>query len=243
MRSSEKECFVVYLGRIAYAKALALQLQLCRAKKENFAPDVLLLLEHPHTITLGRNANQGHLLVGKGELDARGVQLFDTDRGGDITYHGPGQLVGYPVMQLEKGERDVHRYMFDLEESLIRLLALYDIGADRCKGMTGVWSKGRKIASMGVHIARWITRHGFALNINTDLSFFQLIVPCGLVDKQMTSMKEMLGTHLQLQEVAERYAAGYAEVFHRHLTRISEEQLYREMQLGSEFAPTVGLFS
>jgi lipoyl(octanoyl) transferase len=237
--NADKDCFVVYLGLIDYAQALELQMQLCRAKREGFAPDVLLLLEHPHTITLGRNAKRVNLLVSETELNSRGVRLFNTDRGGDITYHGPGQLVGYPIIQLEKGERDVHQYMFDLEESLIRLLALHNIEGGRSEGMTGVWCKGKKIASMGVHISRWITRHGFALNISTDLSFFRLIIACGLVDKQMTSMQEMLGARLELPDVAEQYATEFAYAFHRRITRISEDELCREAHLYFEAAPAV----
>jgi len=236
---ADKDCLVVYMGCIGYGQALALQMQLCKAKKEGFAPDVLLLLEHPHTITLGRKANRENLLVSEAELGERSVQLFSADRGGDITYHGPGQLVGYPVMQLEKEERDIHRYMYNLEESLIRLLALYKIQAGRCEGMTGVWSHGRKIASMGVHISRWITRHGFALNVDTDLSFFRLIVPCGLVGKQMTSMNEMLGARLELTDVAEQYMAEFGKVFRRRVKRVSQDQLCREGRLCVEISSTV----
>jgi lipoyl(octanoyl) transferase len=239
VRSAEKDCFVVYLGRIGYAQALAMQMQLCKAKREGFAPDVLLLLEHPHTITLGRNANPENLLVSGTELDARNVPLFNADRGGDITYHGPGQLVGYPIIQLEKGERDIHLYMYNLEHSLIQLLALHKIAAGRAEGMTGVWSNGRKIASMGVHISRWITRHGFALNVNTDLSFFRLIIPCGLADKQMTSMQEMLGARLELRDIAEQYAMEFGSIFHRRITTISEDELCREAELCVDVPPTV----
>jgi lipoyl(octanoyl) transferase len=237
--SGDKDCFVVYLGRSGYAQALALQMQLSKAKSEGFAPDVLLLLEHPHTITLGRNAHCVNLLVSGTELDSRGVQLFNADRGGDITYHGPGQLVGYPIIQLEKGERDVHLYMFNLEESLIRLLALYKIEAGRFSGMTGVWANGGKIASMGVHISRWITRHGFALNVNTNLSFFRLIVPCGLTDKRMTSMQELLGMQIELAEIAERYAIEFGKIFHRRISNISEDDLSRQLQHSTEVLPVV----
>jgi lipoyl(octanoyl) transferase len=236
--SAEKDCLAVYLGCIGYAQALALQMQLCKAKKEGFVPDVLLLLEHSHAITLGRNANHKNLLVCETELETRGVEIFDTDRGGDITYHGPGQLVGYPIIQLEKGERDVHLYMYNLEESIIRLLALHNIEGGRYEGMPGVWSGGRKIASMGVHISRWITRHGFALNVNTDLSFFSLIVPCGLADKRMTSMQVTLGTHLEPKDVAGQYAAEFGNVFRRRIARISEDDLYRETRLSVDVSPT-----
>jgi len=239
VRSAYKDCLAVYLGRIDYAQALTLQMQVCEAKKCGFVPDVLLLLEHPHTITLGRNADRKNLLVSEAELSSRGVEIFKVDRGGDITYHGPEQLVGYPVMQLEKGERDVHLYMHDLEESLIRLLAFYKIETVRSKGMTGVWSGGRKIASMGVHISRWITRHGFALNVNTDLSYFRLIVPCGLVDKQMTSMSEILGARFELPEIGERYLEEFGKVFHRRVTRVSQNQLCQEVRICVEASQTV----
>jgi lipoyl(octanoyl) transferase len=233
-----KDCSVVFLGRIDYARALDLQMQICKAKKEGLVPDVLLLLEHPHSITLGRNGNWGNLLVSNEELSERGVKCFDSDRGGDITYHGPGQLVGYPVIQLEKGERDVHVYMRNLEESLIRLLALYNIEGSRVEGMTGVWAGAGKIASMGVHISRWVTRHGFALNVNTDLTFFRLIIPCGIVDRHMTSMNAILGRSLELPEIAERYVAEFGYAFNRCTEWISKSDFCRMLRQHAEVTPT-----
>ena len=195
------KCAVVWCGCLPYAKALELQLKISRLKKCGYERDVLLLLEHPPVITLGRSAERKNLLAGENDLKARGVDLQETDRGGDITFHGPGQLVGYPVLALQPGERDVREYMRRLEESLIRLLDTYGIESGRDAGYTGVWTTNGKIAAMGVHISRWITRHGFALNINTDLSFFDLIVPCGIPERGITSMEKQLGQRQDLQTV------------------------------------------
>jgi lipoate-protein ligase B len=233
---TRKDCWAVFLGRTDYARALDLQMQISRARKEGRIPDVLLLLEHPHTITLGRNGNWAHLLVSHGELRGRGVELFTCDRGGDITYHGPGQLVGYPILQLASGERDVHLYMRSLEESLIQVLSAHGIQGNGMEKMTGVWTEKGKIASMGVHISRWITRHGFALNVNTDLSFFRLIVPCGMVDRRITSMLELSGRHYALVDVAEQYFAEFEKVFHRRLERIDENALCQRLREVGETA-------
>ena len=165
------DCIVLWYECIQYSRALDLQMRICESKKRGFAKDVLLLLEHPPTITLGRSGDLNHLLIDKKELSSRGVDFWSVDRGGDITFHGPGQLVGYPILALQAGERDVHNYMRNLEESLIRLLAVYGIEGLREKQLTGVWTREGKIGAMGVHISRWITRHGFALNVNTDLSY------------------------------------------------------------------------
>jgi lipoyl(octanoyl) transferase len=216
---SAKECLVVNLGSVEYAQSLDLQLRLCESKKKGLEPDLLLLLEHPPTITLGRNGKWHNLLVSDEELAARGVRRYEVDRGGDITFHGPGQLVGYLLLQLDSGERDVHRFMWTLEESLIRLLEAYGISASRIPKLTGVWTNGGKIAAMGVHISRWITRHGFALNVNTDLSFYDLIVPCGIVGKSVTSMAKELCRQMDLREIAERYAAQFGAAFHRRTVR------------------------
>ncbi len=190
-------------------------MRICDCKKRGFLPDALLLLEHPPTITLGRRADRNHLLVREDELRARGIALWETDRGGDVTFHGPGQLVGYPLLALQGGERDVHAYMRNLEESLIRLLAAYGIQAERDLRFTGVWTKGGKIGALGVHISRWITRHGFALNVQTDLSYFDLIVPCGIVGRGVTSMQRLLSRRFDLAEVAERYVREFGPVFNR----------------------------
>ena len=225
-----KSCLVAFLGRVEYSDALQLQMRVCDAKKQGLADDVLLLLEHPPTITLGRNGKWGNLLASDAALAAKGVRKFEVDRGGDITFHGPGQLVGYPLMKLERGERDVHRFMRNLEDSLINVLAGYGIEAGRQGKLTGVWTKQGKIGAMGVHISRWITRHGFALNVNTELSYFDLIVPCGIAGKGVASMQSILGHALDLHEVAERYAREFAVAFDRTVLWASQDDLQKKMQ-------------
>jgi lipoate-protein ligase B len=216
---SEKNCYQVFLReRMEYAHALALQMQICERKKSGLEPDVLLLLEHFPVITLGRNGDWHNLVVPEETLKAKGVGRYHVDRGGDITFHGPGQLVGYPLLKLERHEQDVHRYMRNLEETIIRLLAEYGIDAWRTEKMTGVWTGSGKICAMGVHISRWVTRHGFALNVNTDLSFYDLIIPCGLVGKQVTSMQAILGREVDLQEVADRVSEHFGRIFGRRMT-------------------------
>jgi lipoate-protein ligase B len=212
-------------------------MQICALKRNGFDKDVLLLLEHPPTITLGRNGNLRHLLVNENDLKSRGISLWNVDRGGDITFHGPGQLVGYPILSLQGRERDVRGYMGSLEESLIRLLATYDIEGTRDPQFTGVWTQKGKIAAMGVHISRWVTRHGFALNINTDLSFYDLIVPCGIVGKGVTSMQRHLLHPMTIGEVAERYIQEFGSIFRRNMIRVSEQALRNELQ---HYADEVG---
>jgi len=211
-------------------------MQICEAKKNGYEKDVLLLLEHPPTITLGRNAKTTNLLVGESMLKARNVELWNVDRGGDITFHGPGQLVGYPILYLGTGERDVHGYMRNLEESLIRLLDHCSIKAGRDPRFTGVWTEKGKIAAMGVHLGRWITRHGFALNVNTDLSYYDLIVPCGIVGKGVTSIQQHLSHAIDLEEVAGRYISEFAPVFDRDMIRMSESELRDEIRSPSRKA-------
>ncbi len=220
----------MWCGRVPYGEALDLQMQICNLKKNGFENDVLLLLEHPPTITLGRNAKENHLLVSEVFLKSRGVELWNVDRGGDITFHGPGQLVGYPILSLRPGERDVHGYMRNLEESLIRLLACYGIEGVRDSRFTGVWTRDGKIAAMGVHISRWITRHGFALNVNTDLSFYDLIVPCGIVGKDVTSMQKHLSRPGELEEIAGRYIREFGSVFSRNPISMDERGLRDQLR-------------
>jgi lipoate-protein ligase B len=229
-----KDCIVVRQGCIQYAHALDLQMKICELKKRGFEKDVLLLLEHPPTITLGRNGSPSHLLAREEDMKSRGVSLFHVDRGGDITFHGPGQLVGYPILSLRPDERDVHGYMRNLEESLIRLLAGYDIKGERDTRFTGVWTAKGKIAAMGVHLSRWITRHGFALNVNTDLSFYQMIVPCGITGRNVTSMKEQLSRTVGFEEVVERYVPEFSAVFRRNMIIMEENELLSELQCYSE---------
>jgi lipoate-protein ligase B len=215
---------------VPYPRALDLQMQICELKKGGYDTDVLLLLEHPPTITLGRSGKLNHLLIRQEDLKSRGIEFQNVDRGGDITFHGPGQLVGYPLLSLRKHERDVRGYMRRMEESLIQLLAHYSIEAEREAGFTGVWTAKGKIAAMGVHISRWITRHGFALNVNTDLSFYDLIVPCGIVDKSVTSIQKHLSCKVDLEEVAHSYGVEFGRIFNRNMIWMNEDALRTEMR-------------
>ena len=177
----------------------------------------LLLLEHPHVFTLGRGANSANILAGADQLESLSIEVHETGRGGDVTYHGPGQLVGYPIIDLKPDRCDVHRYVRDIEEVLIRSIAEFGITGERIPGLTGVWVGTEKIAAIGIRIARWITSHGFALNVNTDLDYFQMIVPCGITDKGVTSMSRLLGHRLDMKEVARIVALRFAEVFERDI--------------------------
>jgi lipoate-protein ligase B len=215
---------------VEYAAALRLQMQICEQKKRSFHEDVLLLLEHPPTITLGRNGNWQHLLASAETLAARGVGCHETDRGGDITFHGPGQLVGYPLLQLEAEERDVHLFMRNLEEVLIRVLHSFGIEASRRPGAAGVWTGWGKIAALGVHISRWITHHGFALNVQTDLSFFDLIVPCGIVGSGVASMSSILHRPVQVSEVVDRLIPEFGQVMGRKMAWLSEQDLRERLE-------------
>jgi lipoyl(octanoyl) transferase len=199
------------LGRLEYGAALAVQKETERRVLCGDDPDTLLLLEHPHTLTLGRGATLSGILAPQDILEARGVNVFETNRGGKVTYHGLGQLVGYPIINLSPEREDVHRYVRDLEEVLLRTLADFHVEGFRIKGLTGVHTGAGKVAAIGVHIARWVTTHGFALNVNTDLSFFKLIVPCE--GEPVTSMKELLGRDVSMSEVEESMLARFAEVF------------------------------
>jgi lipoyl(octanoyl) transferase len=194
-----------------YGKALDQQRLLVGERQQGLAPDHLLLVEHPHVITLGRNGHMENLLANSYVLERAGIAFFPTDRGGDITYHGPGQLVGYPIIDLKEWKLDVHAYVRAVEQVIIDTLADYAITAGRIQGLTGVWVDDRKIAAIGVHISRWVTSHGFALNVNTDLSYFHYIVPCGLT-KPVTSMAQ-LGVHATLEEVAQTLAGRFGRIF------------------------------
>ncbi|HYY94766.1 MAG TPA: lipoyl(octanoyl) transferase LipB [Pyrinomonadaceae bacterium] len=199
------------LGRMEYGAAYQVQKETELAVRERRAPDTLLLVEHPHVLTVGRRATPAGILAAPELLAARGVAVHETNRGGKMTYHGLGQLVGYPVINLSPEREDVHRYVRDLEEVLIRALSDFRIETFRIEGLTGVHTSRGKAAAIGVHIARWVTTHGFALNVNTDLSFFNLILPCE--GEPVTSMKEILGREIPLAEVEDRVVARFAEVF------------------------------
>jgi lipoyl(octanoyl) transferase len=213
-----RELAVRRLGTVSYADALTLQRDLVEERRAARIPDTLLLLEHPHVNTLGVKArgNLSNVVVPPDTLAARGVELFDTGRGGDVTYHGPGQLVGYPIVDLRPDRCDVHRYVRDLEEVLIRITADFGVTATRVPGFSGAWVDDEKIAAIGVRISRWITSHGFALNVTTDLSYFDLIVPCGIADKGVTSLDRLRadrGAPVSMADAMTITARRFAEVF------------------------------
>jgi lipoyl(octanoyl) transferase len=202
------------LGLIAYADALALQAELVAARRAGEIPDTLLLLEHPHVITLGSGSHEENVLVSAEERAERGIELFETGRGGDVTYHGPGQLVGYPVLDLKPYRQDLHRYLRDLEEMLIGVLGEFGLRGSRKEGLTGVWVDDRKLAAIGVRVSSgWITSHGFALNVNTDLSFFGAIVPCGIRDHGVGSISEEAGRTVTMREAEDAALRQMKRVF------------------------------
>jgi lipoyl(octanoyl) transferase len=223
-----RECAVRELGRMEYGAALGVQRRLVEARKQGEVPDQLLLVEHPHVITLGRNGHSENLLASQEVLARSGIAFYPTDRGGDITYHGPGQLVGYPIVDLREWRRDVGAFVRAIEQSIIDTLADYGIQAGRIPKLTGVWVGDRKIAAIGVHLSRWVSSHGFALNVHTDLSYFQYIVPCGLT-KPVTSMAQ-LGVRATVEEAGQVLAGHFGRVF-------DCEMLREEGVLAAERAP------
>ena len=204
---------VVDLGRMRYIDALAVQQRLVEERKRGTGIDTLLFVEHPHVVTLGRNAKEQHVLASEEILARSGIEVYETDRGGDVTYHGPGQIVGYPILDLREWKRDVHAYFRGVEQALIDALARFGIAAARIpqRGYEGVWVDGAKVAAIGVHISRWITSHGFALNVETDLSYFQYIVPCGL-RKPVCSLRS-IGCAATREEVMRAIAVCFGDVF------------------------------
>ncbi len=215
---SRRDCEARWLGQVSYSDGLALQEQAVEGLRSDTGPEQLLLLEHPHVFTLGRGADSAHILAGNEQLQSRSIEVHETGRGGDVTYHGPGQLVGYPIINLKPDRCDVHRYVRDLEEVLIRTIADFGVTGTRITGLTGVWVGNEKIAAIGVRIARWITSHGFALNVATDLNYFQMIVPCGISDKGVTSLSKLVGRSIDIQNVAQRAATHFGEVFSREMS-------------------------
>jgi lipoyl(octanoyl) transferase len=205
-----------------YAEALALQRTLVEERRADRVPDLLLLLQHPAVITLGVRGDGGrsNITAGRARLDELGVAVHDAGRGGDVTYHGPGQVVGYPIVDLRPDRCDVHRYVRDLEEVMIRVCADYGVTAGRVAGLTGAWVGGEKIGAIGVRISRWITSHGFAFNVNTDLSHFDLIVPCGIADRGVTSLRNVIGGEVREQDVERAIARHFADVFGREAPRL-----------------------
>jgi lipoyl(octanoyl) transferase len=206
---------VSHHGVVPYERALQWQHDLVAARKAGTAPDTLLLLEHPPVITRGVKVRSSriHVLATDEELAARGVSLVDAGRGGDVTYHGPGQLVGYPIIDLKPDRTDAHRYVRDLEEVLISVCAAYGLEAVRERGLTGVWVAGAKVAAIGVRMSRWVTSHGFALNVSTNLDGFSLIVPCGIEHRGVTSLAHLLGREVDMDEVRQHVVQSFAAVF------------------------------
>jgi lipoyl(octanoyl) transferase len=213
------------LGLVPYADGLELQRALVEDRKANRIRDTLLLLQHPHVITIGvKKDGRSHIIATPEQLASRSVEVFETGRGGDVTYHGPGQVVGYPIIDLNPDRRDVHRYVRDLEDVMIRVCADYGVIAGRSKGFSGAWvprsarsgpSTEAKIGAIGVRISRWITSHGFAFNVSTDIDFFNLIVPCGIADRGVTSLSEEIGRPVAIAEVEDHFIDHFASVFER----------------------------
>lgn len=245
---------------IAYAEAYALQKRIVAARKAGLMEDVLLLCEHPHVITQGRNGKKEHLLASENVLRQKSVEFFETSRGGDVTYHGPGQVVGYPIVNLGAIRRDVVWYVRQLEEAMIRATAEFGVEAGRDVGKTGVWVKpsgqteerflhsapangagapvemtgslraAEKLAAIGVHLSRWVTSHGFAFNVSTDLRYFDLIVPCGIADRKATSLEKLLGRSVEMKEVKPKLAKHFGEVFGLELREGNKAELIRELE-------------
>jgi lipoate-protein ligase B len=225
---------MVDVGLMGYREAWELQKRVVAARKAGAIEDLLLLCEHPHVITQGRNGKREHLLASEHVLRQKGVEFHATDRGGDITYHGPGQIVGYPILNLGAIRRDVVWYVRMLEEAMIRATAELGVAAERVPGKTGIWVKSEnreeKLAAIGVHISRWVTSHGFAYNVSTDLRYFELIVPCGIADRKATSLEKLLGRSVPPAEIAPRIAKHFGEVFGLELEETSRMELLDKLQ-------------
>lgn len=213
MTTETAVCRVRRLGRIEYADAATVQERMIPLRVDGRIPDTLLLLEHPHVITMGRNSSAEHVLVGEDRRRQMGIDLHEAGRGGDVTYHGPGQVVGYPILRLEGERRDAHRYLRDLEEVLIRTLRTWDLEGQRDPDHTGVWVGGAKVAAIGVRLTKWVTSHGFALNVQPDLTYFGTIVPCGIRDREVTSLRQLLGKPVAMDVVEDRLVEAFGEVF------------------------------
>lgn len=225
----------VDLGLIPYAEAYALQKRIVAARKLGTIEDVLLFCEHPHVITQGRNGKREHLLASENVLRQKGVEFFETSRGGDVTYHGPGQIVAYPILNLGAIRRDVVWYVRMLEEAMIRATAEFGIAAGREAGKTGVWvgedKSSEKLAAIGVHISRWVTSHGLAYNVSADLRYFNLIVPCGIADRKATSLEKLLGRQIGISEVKPKLAEHLGEVFGLELQKMGHAHLLEKLEV------------
>ena len=231
-------CLITDLGLVSYSDAWALQQRLAAARKSGLIDDVFLLCEHPHVITLGRNANRQNLLASEQVLRQKAVELHSTNRGGDVTYHGPGQIVGYPILNLAGIKRDVGWYVRTLEEAMIRASADFGATAYRVPGKTGIWVQAggseEKLAAIGVHISRWVTSHGFAYNVSTDLRYFDLIVPCGIADRKATSLEKLLARSVSLEEVKPRLTRHLTDLFSLTPRPTSSRQLLSTLALSEQ---------
>ena len=220
---------MVNLGVIPYGPACELQGRLAEVRKVHAIPDLLLICEHPHVITLGRNSRREHLLADNRMLEQMSVEVHSSDRGGDITYHGPGQIVGYPILDLAEHRRDIRWYVDQLEEVMIRATGDFGVTAKRVEGQRGAWidtpNGEEKIGALGVHLSRWVTSHGFAYNVSTDLRYFDLIVPCGIAGKSVTSLERVLGRAVSTEETRERITSHFSTIFDRRLEHVSRERL------------------
>lgn len=227
---------ILKLGLSDYASTWDLQKRVFDLRLKNLIDDTLILCEHPHTYTVGKNGVDNvskHLLMNKEELEKNNISVFEIDRGGDITYHGPGQIVGYPILNLNNHYRDMHRYLRDIEEAVIRSIGAFGITGKRVEAVTGVWVDtprgSEKICAIGVKVTRWITMHGFALNVNSNLDFFNNIIPCGITDKGVTSMQKISGKEFPLSDIEDRIITSFEEVFHV-TSRITEKEYFNKME-------------
>lgn len=227
---------ILKLGLSDYASTWDLQKQVFDLRLKGLIDDTLILCEHPHTYTVGKNGvdNVGkHLLMNKEELEKNNISVFEIDRGGDITYHGPGQIVGYPILNLNNHYRDMHRYLRDIEETVIRSIGAFGITGKRVEAVTGVWVDtprgSEKICAIGVKVTRWITMHGFALNVNSNLDFFNNIIPCGITDKGVTSMRKISGKEFSLSDIEDRIVTSFEDVFHV-TSRITEKEYFNKTE-------------
>ncbi len=213
LRDRTNDLQVLDLGRVPYEKAWKYQKELVENRRRGEFGNSLVFVEHPPVLTLGRSWKRQNILADTPALTEKGVEIFKVERGGDVTYHGPGQVVGYPIVNLADRGRDLHRYLRDLEEVIIHVVGSYELEAGRKEGLTGVWVGEEKVCAIGVAVRSWVTYHGFALNVNTDLSFFSLIHPCGIQDKDVTSLAKLLGHWVDPEEVKAKIVEAFAQVF------------------------------
>jgi lipoate-protein ligase B len=223
---TSNECYLLDLGLIDYKEALNLQEKFWEDRFRKKIKDVLMLLEHHPVFTVGMGGNFSNILVSVEELKKKGIAVYRVDRGGDVTYHGPGQLIGYPILDLKSYGLDIHSYVWKLEESIVKMLKEeYGLNAEIVKGFPGIWVRNKKIAAIGIRVKSMVTKHGFALNVNPNMKYFKMIVPCGLVGKDVTSMAEVLGREISVLEVKKKYVKYFAETFDVKVKKVSLEEL------------------